>query len=141
MSEPQKLNLEYADVKLGGKDVTTADNFEWDSSIKSANTVKRGVVVSRGKSKEITKFSLKLEQWEIGELESSLREEGKKQGNLIGITTSIDIVDEEGRSFKAKKLEIQKNKMKWDSKDADDYTTLEGEILDEYEADIHGGNK
>ncbi|MCP4131543.1 MAG: hypothetical protein GY754_11245 [bacterium] len=138
---PQKLDLDQADVEIGGITVISALELKWDVSQKTADTMKNGRIISTAEADEQVKGSMTIEQWEIGFVEKQTREKGKKNGTLVGIITSINVVDKWGRFFKAPKVRITKGGVKFDSKAADDKGSLDFCILDTYEANIHGGTE
>ncbi len=139
MGTPQKLDLDQADVEVGGILVTSAISIEWSPDYKSGDTVKGDELVSTSEAKEQIKGKLDLEQWEAGALEQQLRE-GPTVGTLSGIRTSINIADRWGRYVKASLVRFSKGGVKWDQKAADDKTSLAFEVVGKFEAKIDGGN-
>lgn len=141
MGLPLKLNLEDADVMIGGITVNSCNTLSWNISVKTADTILRGNIVSTAHSQEQIKGSISIEQWQAGELEKELRN-GKSTGSLAGLIVSIVVQDSEGRYFKSPMNRIEKGSVKWDSKVDDDYVALEFSVLDmeNFEASIHGGS-
>lgn len=142
MSSAEKLNLEDWDIQIGGQTVTMPISIEWDDSIKSASSTRRGKVVSTAKSEEQVKGKITMEHWEVGEIEEILRPKNQnRKGTLTGISASITGADAYGRTLNFASVTFVKGKGKIDQKAEDDKTDCDFEVEGEYEIKLHRGKK